>query len=126
VVAQNPDIFPMRLALARRYVEEGDFSSALVHYLYILEREDNAEALMYVGWMTHASGDSATGASLLERSLEVAPDDPLAMWFLANVRMFGLDDAEGAIPMLEAVIASGFAPTEVIEAAESMLEEARS
>lgn len=126
VVAQNPDIIPMRLALARRYIEDGDFSSALGHYMYVLDREDNAEALMYVGWMTYVSGDATTGASLLERSLQASPGEPLAQWFLANIYMSGLDDPEAAIPLLEAVIASGVAPQDVVDAAETMLEEARS
>jgi tetratricopeptide (TPR) repeat protein len=126
VVAANPDVVPMRLALARRYVEEGDFSAALRHYLYVLEREDNAEALMYVGWMTHASGDSATGAALLERSLQFAPNDVQAQWFLANVYLDGLGDPDAAIPLLESVIASGVAPDEVVAAAESLLAEAGS
>lgn len=126
VVAANPDIIPMRLALARRYVEDGDFSSALDHYFYVLEREENPEALMYVGWMTYASGEAATGAALLQRSLEIAPGDPLAEWFLANVMLFGLEDPGAAIPLLESVIASGAAPPDVVAAAEQMLEEARS
>jgi tetratricopeptide (TPR) repeat protein len=124
VVAQNPDIIPMRLALARRYVEDGDFSSALGHYLYILEREDNPEALMYVGWMTYVSGDAATGVALLERSLQIAPADPLAQWFLANALLYGMEDASGAIPLLQAVIDSGVAPDDVIAAARQMLIEA--
>jgi tetratricopeptide (TPR) repeat protein len=125
VVAANPDVVPMRLALARRYVEDGDFSSALGHYMYVLERENNAEALMYVGWMTFVSGDAATGAAFIEQSLEMAPGDPVAEWFLANVYLYGLEDADAAIPLLESVIGSGLAPAEVIEAAEAMLAEAR-
>lgn len=125
VIADNPDILPMRLALARRYLEEGDFSAALPHYLYVLEREENAEALMYLGWMTHVSGDSATGVSLLERSLEARPGDPLAEWFLANALFYGLGDRTAAIPLLESVIASGEAPPEIVAEAQRMLDEAR-
>ncbi len=121
VVAANPDITDMRLALARRYVEEGDFSSALPHYLYVLNQGPNAEALMYVGWMTYLSGDPDTGASLLERSLSMAPDDVLAQWFLANVRYTGLNDVAGALPLLQAVIDSGQAPDDVVAEARSMM-----
>lgn len=124
VVAANPDVVPMRLALARRYVEAGDFSSALPHYFYILERGPNAEALMYLGWMTYLSDDAATGAALLERSLELEPGDLLAQWFLANVRYYGLDDPAGAIPLLEAVIASGEAPADIAAEAQRMIDEA--
>jgi tetratricopeptide (TPR) repeat protein len=125
VVAANPDVVPMRLALARRYVEDGQFSAALPHYMAVLERQDHPEALMYLGWMTYASGDAATGASLLERSLELAPDNILAMWFLANARLYGLDRPDDAIPLLEAVIASGEAPADIVDLAVGMLAEAR-
>jgi len=127
VVAANPDVIGMRLALALRYVEAGDFSAALPHYFEVLERESQQpEALMYLGWMTYLSGDAVTGASLLDRSLAAAPDNLLAMWFLANARLYGLDDPEGAIPLLEAVIASPDTPPEVVADAEAMLAEARS
>ena len=36
VVAQNPDIPGMRLALADRYFTAGEFSNALTHYMYVL------------------------------------------------------------------------------------------
>ena len=124
VVAANPDVVPMRLALARRYVEAGDFSAALPHYFYILERGPNAESLMYLGWMTYLSDDAATGADLLERSLELDPDNALAQWFLANARYYGLGDLAGAIPLLEAVIASGQAPDDLVAEAQRMIDEA--
>ncbi|MEX2419085.1 MAG: tetratricopeptide repeat protein [Acidimicrobiia bacterium] len=126
VVAANPDVVPMRLALARRYVEAGEFSAALPHYLYILESGPEPEALMYLGWMTHLSGDPATGESLLERSLELQPGNVLAQWFLANVRYFGLGDTAGAIPLLEAVIASHNTPADIVAEAERMIAEAES
>jgi cytochrome c-type biogenesis protein CcmH/NrfG len=127
VVAANPDIIPMRLALARRYVEAGDFSAALPHYFEVLERDErNAEALMYMGWMTYLSGDAATGVALIEQSLESAPGDVLAMWLLANARYYGLGDETGAVPLLEAVLASGLAPDEIVAEAEQMLAEAGS
>lgn len=126
VVAANPDVIGMRLALARRYVEAGDFSAALPHYFEVLDREpQQPEALMYLGWMTYLSGDAVTGASLLERSLDAAPDNLLASWFLANARLYGLDDPAGAIPLLEAVIAAADTPPEVVAAAREMLSEAR-
>lgn len=126
VVAANPDVVPMRLALARRYVEAGEFSSALPHYLYILERGPDPEALMYLGWMTYLSGDAATGESLLERSLELEPDDVLAQWFLANTRYYGLGDTDGAVPLLEAVIAAPGTPADIVAEAERMIAEAGS
>lgn len=124
VVAANPDVVPMRLALARRYVEAGEFSSALGHYMYVLERESHPEALMYLGWMTYLSGDATTGVSLLEQSLAIGPEDPLAQWFLANALHHGAGRADEAVPLLQAVIDSGVAPPEIVEAATAMLAEA--
>ena len=125
VVAANPDVISMRLALARRYVEAGDFSSALPHYFEVLEREErNPEALMYMGWMTYLSGDAATGVALIEQSLEAAPGDMLATWLLANAIYHGLDDRMRAVPLLEAVLASGEAPPEIVSQAEQMIAEA--
>ncbi len=125
VVAANPDIIPMRLALAQRYVEAGEFSLALPHYFEVLERDErNAEALMYMGWMTYLSGDAATGVSLLEQSLEEVPGDMLATWLLANARYHGLGDRAGAVPLLHAVIDSGLAPPDIVAEAERMIAEA--
>jgi tetratricopeptide (TPR) repeat protein len=125
VVAANPDVIGMRLALAQRYVEAGEFSLALPHYFEVLERDPgNAEALMYMGWMTYLSGDAETGVGLLEQSLESEPGDVLAMWLLANARYYGLDDREGAIPLLQAVLDSGLAPPDIVAQAEEMLAEA--
>jgi len=123
VVAANPDVVPMRLALARRYFEAGQYSEALEHYLPILEVEPNPEALANVGWMVYTSGESETAAAYLERSLELLPDYLQAKWFLANVRYFGLGDREGARPLLEDVLAASGIPSDVREEANRMLDE---
>ena len=124
VVAANPEVLSMRLALARRYVEAGDFSAALPHYLYVLERETDPEALLYLGWMTYLSGEAETGISLLEESLAIEPDDLLAQWFLANALYYGTGDKAAAAPLLESVIDSGLAPEEILKEAGTMLQDA--
>ncbi len=124
VVAANPEILPMRLALARRYVEAGDFSAALPHYLFVLDRETDPQALMYVGWMTYLSGDAETGVALLHKSLEIVPEELLAQWFIANALFYGTGDRLEAIPFLEAIIESGVAPDDVVTEARQMLSEA--
>lgn len=126
VVAENPDIVPMRLALARRYFEETDFSSALPHYLAVLERDPrNQEALANLGWMTYVSGNAETGAAYLERSLAAGDDYPLAALFLASVRLYGLDQPQEAVVLLEELLASGQVPDDVAADVEGMLAEAR-
>lgn len=121
VVAANPTITPMRLALARRYFEAGEFSRALDHYIIVLDEETHPEALAYVGWMSHLSGESELGARYLERSLDTAPDYPLALWFLAQVRVHGLGDPQSAAPVLERLLQSPDLPADLRAAAEELL-----
>jgi cytochrome c-type biogenesis protein CcmH/NrfF len=125
VVAENPDVVGMRLALAERYFEGSEFSDALRHYLYILERQDHPAALANVGWMTFLSGDPGTGLRFVERALDVDPDHLQAYWFLANIRFFAFDDAAGAIDPLERVLAESDLPDDVREEAQGLLDQAR-
>lgn len=124
VVAEFPGVVDMRLALARRYFEAGDFSSALPHYLTILEtQQDNPEANANVGWMTYLSDPSQApvAATLLERSLAVAPDYQQAIFFLANVRLYGLDDPAGARPLLEKLSEDGELPDDIADVVDELL-----
>lgn len=124
VVAANPDVVPMRLALARRYFEEGDFDRAFDHYMAVLERQQEPEALAAVGWMSYLSGRPDLAISFLERAVALAPDYPQAWWWLANTRMYGLDDPTGAVEPLRRVLEYEDLPPEVRAEAERMLEEA--
>ena len=125
VVAQNPDIAPMRLALADRYFADGDFSSALNHYMYVLDTLDvqDPAALANVGWMTHLSGASEVGVTFVERILELQPDAGIAFWYLANIRFRGLGDVDGAIEPLNSLLAYDDLPAELRIAAEALLTE---
>jgi len=112
VVAENPGVIPMRLALARRYFEAGDFDKALEHYFVILESEQNPEALANVGWMTYLSGYDDLAASYLEAALERDPTFLTARWFLGNVYA-SLGRNDEAIVMLTAVASSDETPQEI-------------
>ncbi|HEX2064261.1 MAG TPA: tetratricopeptide repeat protein, partial [Acidimicrobiales bacterium] len=108
VVAANPTVSGMRLALVERYLRAGQLEKARRHAHAALEHAtDQAEqqrALKYLGWSTAVLGKPEEGVLLLERSLALAPDDLDNMWFLANVRLVGLDDAAKAIPLLERIL----------------------
>lgn len=125
VVAANPNIPGMRLALAGRYFEAGEFDKALPHFMTVLEQdEDNPEALASVGWMTHLSGRSDIAESFVERALAVAPEYAQAYWFLGNIRLFGRDDAEGSIEPFERLLEFEAIPDDIREQAETYLAEA--
>lgn len=125
VVAQNPDIPAMRVALADRYVEEGDYSKALEHYMVVLDQEpENATALARVGWLTFLSGEIELAEPFIVRAIRLEPDFPQAYWYLANVRI-QMDDPAAAIDPLERLLAYDL-PPDVRTQAEAMLVEARS
>ncbi len=125
VVAANPGIIGMRLALAERYVQDGDHPSALAHYLVVLDQDpDRPEALAMVGWLSFLSAEPALAESFITRALDVEPNYPQALWFLANVRA-GSGDDEGAIEAIVLLLAFELSP-EVKAAAEQLLSEVSS
>lgn len=125
VVAENPDIVGMRMALAGRYFDKGEFSDALRHYMEVLAREQHPEALANVGWMTYLSDEVDTGLLFVERSLEVTPDLPQAYWYLANIRYWGMDDPAGAVAPLETLLEFEAIPDEIRALATDLLTEVR-
>ena len=122
VVAQNPDIVAMRLALARRYFEEGEFDKALDHYFEVLDREQHPEALANVGWMTYLSGRPDIAAGYVELALERQTDFLAARWFLGNIYV-SLGRSDEAAILLAEVVSSDDVPDEVRESALALLEQ---
>ena len=121
VVAENPDIVPMRLALARRYFEAGEFDKALDHYFEVLNRERNPEALANIGWMTYLSQRPDIAANYVEVALEIQPDFLAAQWFLGNIytTLGRVDEAEA---LLLVVVASSDVPDNVRQSARELLD----
>lgn len=102
VVAANPEVVEMRLALAQRYVSKERYDLAVVHYTKALELEpDNAEAQAHLGWMLLQVGQPEKAARLVDEAVQNDPDLLDALWFQANVRFYGLKDAAGAIEVLD-------------------------
>ena len=69
VILENPNIFPMRVALANRYFDELDYSNALPHYMYVAENSDETEiksfALAQIAWMVFESGNTEVATNYL-------------------------------------------------------------
>ena len=128
VIAANPGVTPMRLALVERYLRAGDVEKAQRHAQAALETNpsptDRQRALKYLGWTTAVRGQPAEGARLLEQSLAMAPADLDAQWFLANVRLTGLGDRHGATTLLESILRAGI-PADKRAVVERKLAEAR-
>jgi tetratricopeptide (TPR) repeat protein len=113
VIAANldaPQINGMRLALAERYYEEGDYRSAFPHYLAVAQSENatNTEAaasLTRLGWMAYeGNGEVETAIQLLDQALAIEPGSPVALYLKGRVQWCGAGDAETAVVMFEEVL----------------------
>lgn len=101
VVRANPDVVGMRSALADRYFARGDYDAAMSHYARVLEKQPrNPVAAARSGWILLQAGDVDAAAGLLSRALAAEPRSAEALWFEANLRLYGRDDAAGALAVL--------------------------
>ena len=129
VVAANPDIPGMRLALANRYFLADQFPEALDHYLYIAGNNptpaDEALALARIGWIAHATGLSESAEEYMKQSLAIDPNQFDAILFRGFVTLYGLDRPADAIPQLEAALEMPGLPQATSLQVEQALEEAR-
>jgi cytochrome c-type biogenesis protein CcmH len=110
VIAQNPAIIGMRLALAERYLRAGDVDDAHRHTAVAIDLpatdQEYEHALRLHGWVTALEGAPASGAEYLRAALALSPDDRDARWFLANVEWTGLHDADEATELLHGLLAT--------------------
>jgi tetratricopeptide (TPR) repeat protein len=129
VVAQNPAINAMRMALADRYFEQEDYGKALDHYLTIAENNptpaEEGRALTRVGWMAYTTGQPEAAQQYLQTSLTVDPTNEETKLFLGFVLLYGLDDPDGALPWLEEVAEISELPPSILTQVETAIAEAR-
>lgn len=113
VIAENvdhPEVDGMRLALAERYYEQGDYRSAFPHYLAVAEspNSDDAQAvaaLIRLGWMAwdgNREVDAAVG--LLDQALEIDASSSTARYLKGQVLWCGAGDSEAAALLFEEVL----------------------
>jgi cytochrome c-type biogenesis protein CcmH len=114
----NPQINGMRLALAERYYEEGDYRSAFPHYLAVAENGEATDteataALIRLGWMAYeGNGEVDTAIRLLDQALAIEPGAPVALYLKGRVQWCGAGDAEAAILLFEEVLENPALPEE--------------
>lgn len=130
VVAENPNINAMRLALADRYFEQQDYGKALDHYLVIAENNptsaEEGRALSRIGWMAYTTGQPETAEQYLQTALTIDPTNGETKLFLGFVYLYGLEDPEAALPWLEEVAGFSDLPPTIRAEVETALEDARS
>jgi cytochrome c-type biogenesis protein CcmH len=110
VVAANPEVIGMRLALLERYLDDGNLDAAYRHSSVAINLpatdQEYQRALRLHGWVTALKGAPASGAEYLQAALALSPTDRDALWFLANVQHNGLHDQAAARRTLEQLLAT--------------------
>ncbi|MEE9177113.1 MAG: cytochrome c-type biogenesis protein CcmH [Acidimicrobiia bacterium] len=107
----DPQINGMRLALAERYYEVGDYSSAFPHYLAVAEAAaaSNAEvvtALVRLGWMAwDGNGEVDTAIGLFDQALIIDSDSTTAMFLKGQVLWCGAGESNAAADLFSDVLA---------------------
>jgi cytochrome c-type biogenesis protein CcmH len=108
--ADHPEVNGMRLALAERYFEAGDYRSAFPHYLLVAEDADATAAeaitaLVRLGWMAYdGNGEVDTATRLVDQALAIDPDSSVALYVRARVRWCGAGEAEQAVETFEGLL----------------------
>lgn len=102
VVEANPKVAGMRLALAGRYTREGRYDLATVHYTEVLKQDpNNAEAQAHMGWILLQLDRPKEAGRFVDAAVRNDPKLFDALWFQANIRLYGLRDPAGAIQTLD-------------------------
>lgn len=101
VVAANPGVIGMRVALADRYLEAGRLEEASIHYRRALDRApEDPEAQAHFGWLLLHLGQPAEATTYVDRALAAAPELPDGLWFAANIALYGRDDPVATLDAL--------------------------
>ena len=89
VITDNPDIHPMRIALANRYFDEINYTNALPHYMYVAENSNDNElksfALSQIAWMVFESNNSEVAIDYLEEALRINKESIIAKSYLGII-----------------------------------------
>ena len=89
VINDNPDIYPMRIALANRYFDEINYSNALTHYMYVAENSDDNElksfALSQIAWMVFESNNIEVAIDYLDEALRINKNSIIAKSYLGII-----------------------------------------
>lgn len=125
--ADDPRVGGMRLALAERYFEQGEYQAAFPHYMAVAESasSSNAEtvtALIRLGWMAWESGAVEPALDMFDEALAVDPSSSTARYLKARVLWCGANDLHQAGEILAEVLAEGGLPEESLETVEADLQ----
>jgi tetratricopeptide (TPR) repeat protein len=129
-VAAQPENTAMRLALANLYFERRDYMAAMNHYSTLLGADptpqEAAVANARIGWMSYdALDEPAMAVEFLNAAVAADPEYGEAKLFLGVVLLYGMEDPEAALPILEEVLELPDFPEELRPEVEQMIDDAR-
>ncbi|MFP3880949.1 MAG: cytochrome c-type biogenesis protein CcmH [Actinomycetota bacterium] len=130
--ADHPQVDGMRLALAERYYEEGNFQGAFPHYLEVAESANSTDsqavtALIRLGWIAwQGNGEVTAAIDLFDEALAIDADSDTARYLKAQVLWCGADELEQAAGLLEDVLSDPGLADESREVIQSDLDAIRS
>ena len=126
VVAENPDVVGMRLALADRYVAEGDHGAAMRHLVEAQsQRPDDDEVLTRLAWLLLQIDQTGPALENVDRALAIEPDSVEAAWVRANVLLDGTGDRTAGIAALEELSARLETPSDIRSRVDELLADVR-
>lgn len=126
VVAENPEVIGMRLALADRYVAAGDHGAAMRHYVEAVNRRpDDADVRTRLAWLLLQIGQTGPALENVDRALALQPDSVEAAWVQANVLIEGTGDVRGGTAVLDKLAARRDLPPEFRSRVEALLASTR-
>lgn len=108
--ADDPQIDGMRLALAERYYEEGDYRAAFPHYLEVAGSAQATDAqavtaLIRLGWMAwDGNAEAETAIGLFDEALAIDASSSTAKYLKGQVLWCGNGDGESAVALFEEVL----------------------
>lgn len=109
--ADHPQVDGMRLALAERYYDIGDYSAAFPHYLAVAEsanatRTQAVTALVRLGWMAwDGNAEAATAIELFDQALAIDPSSSTALYLKGQVLWCGESEVDAAVDLFQKVLA---------------------
>lgn len=120
VIARNPQVVGMRLALAERYLEQRRFDKAAEHYGAALKQQpDNPKVLAQSGRLLLAQGKPTEAAELAARAQSIAPSSQDAQMLHAEI--LAHRDAEEAQKIVRALVPRTDLDPDVRRRAEALL-----
>ena len=110
VINENPDIHPMRIALANRYFDEINYSNALPHYMYVAENSNDNElksfALSQIAWMVFESSNIEVAIDYLDEALRINENSIIAKSYLGIIYLQNPNTRSDGRDLLNEILSS--------------------